>query len=102
MRPRTICEVTSMPEILTPDGQPDRSWLSKAMAMRRVLVDHCRRKRAQAQSSGRHGLDLVALDKALDALAESDARMADYFTLRFFGDCSNDEAARVLSISSRS
>src|SRR5262245_16990494 len=102
-------------------GQP-RSWEDQAhflrsvtVTMRHILVDHCKRKRTQkrddtrteyfdevVQSFERRGQDLVALDEALDALALEHPQMAHYVNLRFFGGRTNDEAARVLSISGRS
>jgi RNA polymerase sigma factor (sigma-70 family) len=49
-------------------------------------------------SSGRE-LDLVALDEALDALAELDELKARIVELRAFGGLEVEEAAEVLGIS---
>jgi RNA polymerase sigma factor (TIGR02999 family) len=45
--------------------------------------------------------DVVALDEALNALAEFDARQAQIVELRFFGGMSEDEIAEVLKTSLR-
>ena len=84
-----------------------------ARMMRRVLVDHARRRRAI-----RHGgagvrvsltegvgavpvqdCDLILLDQALEKLASLDARQAQIVELRYFGGLSEEEAATHLSIS---
>ncbi len=46
------------------------------------------------------GVDLVALDDALKALAALDARQSRIVELRFFGGLSTEETAAVLGISS--
>jgi len=79
-------------------GQPDHSWDSRghffaaaAEAMRRILVDNARRKRAEVHGGDRQRLDLedadmisrasperlLALDEALITLAKEDAAAAD-------------------------
>ncbi|HVH58379.1 MAG TPA: sigma-70 family RNA polymerase sigma factor [Vicinamibacterales bacterium] len=84
-----------------------------ARLMRRVLVDHARsrgyRKRGgdarrvtldeELIASPDPALDLVALDRALDALAKTDPRKSKVIELRFFGGLSVDEAAHVLRVS---
>jgi len=45
--------------------------------------------------------DLVALDQALERLAQHDARKAQVVELRFFGGLSMDEIAQALDISLR-
>jgi RNA polymerase sigma-70 factor, ECF subfamily len=80
--------------------------------MRRILVDHARRQNLkrgggvphvsldEALVVGRqHGLDLVALDDALNALARMDARKGRVVEMRFFGGLSVDETAAVLKVS---
>jgi RNA polymerase sigma factor (sigma-70 family) len=44
-------------------------------------------------------LDVVALDRALDALAAVDARKSRVVELRFFGGLSVEETAEVLHLS---
>jgi len=84
-----------------------------AQLMRRILVDFARsrgyRKRGggmrattldeAALVSDEKGTDLVALDEALLALAELDARQARVVELRFFGGLTNEEVAEVLKVS---
>jgi RNA polymerase sigma factor (TIGR02999 family) len=84
--------------------------------MRRVLVDIARRRRAQRRGGPRAiriGLDavelaveqpdadLVAVDRALEQLAEHDQRKARVVELRFFGGLSMEETAEALGISVR-
>jgi len=84
-----------------------------ARLMRRVLVDYARsrgyRKRgAGAQRVTLHddlvtipevAVDVVALDRALEALAEVVPRKSRVIELRFFGGLSVDETADVLHVS---
>jgi RNA polymerase sigma factor (TIGR02999 family) len=86
-----------------------------AEAMRRILVDSARRKRACKHGGGveRHDIDrleiaiaeipedLVALDEALNKLAETDKRAAELVQLRFFAGLPLPEAAQFLGISPR-
>ncbi|MGE3174391.1 MAG: sigma-70 family RNA polymerase sigma factor [Planctomycetota bacterium] len=83
--------------------------------MRRVLVDHYRRGAAQRRG-GDHlrvtldeqltpgpdvGVDVLALDQALDKLAQLDARKARVVELRFFSGMSVAEVAAALEVSVR-
>lgn len=89
-------------------------FAAAAEAMRRILVDSARRK-----SAARHGGDLqkhdvadvhpaaslpddrlLALDEALTQFAEIDPTKAKLVQLRYFGGLTNDDAARLLGISS--
>jgi len=84
-----------------------------ARLMRRVLVDHARargyRKRGGAAQrvtldeglivSPDPGLDLIALDRALEVLAKTDPRKGKVIELRFFGGLSVEETAEVLHVS---
>ncbi len=97
-----------------------RGWNSRghffgaaAEAMRRILVDNARRKRAAKRDGGGRrmsldGLDvaetappeqLLALDEALTRLAEADPRKAELVKLRFFAGLSIEAAANALEIS---
>lgn len=84
-----------------------------AQAMRRILVDHARRRAAAKRAGGRppvtlaEGLlsaapatvEVIALDEALDQLSAVDAQQARIVELRFFGGLSIEETADVLRIS---
>jgi RNA polymerase sigma factor (TIGR02999 family) len=100
------------------DQQPEwrnraHFFAAAAEAMRRILIDRARRKKA-----GRHGgqaehLDLdslelaaampddqlLALHEALDRLAAHDAIKAELVKLRFFVGLTIEEAAEVLGLS---
>lgn len=81
--------------------------------MRRILVDHARR-RGMAKRGGEvvlvsvdeamapaqpRGIDLLALDDALDALARIDPRKGRVVELRYFGGLSQEETAAALGVS---
>ena len=48
--------------------------------------------------SATRGIDILALNEALESLAEIDARKARVVELRYFGGLSADETAEVLGI----
>ncbi len=87
-----------------------------AQAMRRILVDHARRRGAAKRGGQQSRLlldeDLVpglepdnnvlAVDEALLKLAQFDPQQAQLVELRFFGGLSVAEAAEALGISKRS
>jgi RNA polymerase sigma factor (TIGR02999 family) len=84
-----------------------------ARLMRQILVDHARahgrEKRGgdlarvtlkdEVLGSSAGNLDLLALDSALTALAETDPRLCQVVELRYFGGLSVDETADVLGSS---
>jgi RNA polymerase sigma-70 factor (ECF subfamily) len=84
-----------------------------ATAMRRVLVDHARRRNAEKRGGGLETvnteprletpvdlpLDVVALDGALERLAAFAPDKAKVVELRYFGGLSVDETAEFLGIS---
>jgi RNA polymerase sigma-70 factor (ECF subfamily) len=84
-----------------------------ARLMRRILVDHARKKGYQKRGGravkvtfdeglpvvGGHDQNLVALDDALEALAKVDERKSRVVELRFFGGLSVEETASVLKVS---
>jgi RNA polymerase sigma factor (TIGR02999 family) len=81
--------------------------------MRRVLVDAARERRAAKRGGGgarvtfdealapapQRGLDLLALDAALETLASVDARKARVVELRIFGGLTLQETAAALEVS---
>ncbi len=104
-------------------GDPQRPWRGRrhffhaaALAMRRILVDQARRKRAlkRGGQQARHDVeagdiaapdvpdDLLELDEALDRLAAHDAEAARLVQLRCFSGLTVPEAAEVLGIGARS
>ncbi len=84
-----------------------------AETMRRILVDHARRKKAARHGSGqppvpleealglpvRVDVDLVALDDALEDLAAFAPRQSQAIELSFFGGLTFDEIALALDVS---
>ena len=85
-----------------------------AQLMRRILVDVARTRRKRKRGggdvhvsfdealavAGGPGLDVVALDDALRALAAFDERKSKVVELRYFGGLSVDETAEALGVSS--
>jgi RNA polymerase sigma factor (TIGR02999 family) len=84
-----------------------------ATQMRRILIDHARRRMAERRGgederillesdiaiSEPRAVDMIALDSALEKLASLDAHQAQLVELRFFGGLSVEETAEVLGIS---
>lgn len=93
----------------------DRSQFFACLSklMRRILVDHARRRRSQKRGKGEPKLsldeallvssephpDLVALDDALEALKAIDERRYQIVMLSFFVGLTQQEIAQELSIS---
>ena len=83
-----------------------------AQAMRRILVDHARKRRA-AKRDGGHPITLddevpgvavdtdevLAVDEALERLAALDPRQARIVELRYFAGASIEQTAEALEIS---
>lgn len=86
-------------------------FATAAAAMRRILIDRARRKRAQKHGGGRSRQplelvaapepdeELLALDDALRRLAEIDPQKAQLVELRYFAGLTGEQAAEVLGIS---
>lgn len=83
-----------------------------AQMMRRILVDHARRRVANKRGGDArrigleglgvrddHGPDVAAIDDSLRRLGELDSQQAKVVELRFFGGLSIEETAEVLGIS---
>lgn len=85
-----------------------------AQVMRHILVDHARTKHREKRGGGavkvpldeatmvivdEQNLDLLALDEALNRLAEIDEQQVRLVELRYFSGLSLEEAAAALNIS---
>ena len=104
-------------------GEKAHNWQNRthflaiaALSMRQILVQRARARRAakrggdparitldeRLMAAPRHGaedIDLVALDAALDRLAQLNARQAKVVELRYFGGLGVEEAGEALGIS---
>ena len=83
--------------------------------MRRILVDHARAQATEKRGgvlqkvelteavsfSKEREIDLLALNDALEKLAELDERQSQIVEMRFFGGLSVEETAEVLKVSTR-
>lgn len=103
------------------DGAPlpaqDRNHLLalSARAMRQVLVDDARARKADKRGGGQRALtltaslgsaeqavyDVLALDEMLTSLRKLDPRAAQIVELRFFGGYEENEIAQMLELSDR-
>jgi RNA polymerase sigma-70 factor, ECF subfamily len=84
-----------------------------AQIMRRILVDHVRRRGSGKRGGGAahvpldevvlvaqaRGIEVLALDEALAALARIDRRKSRVVELRYFGGLTIEETADVLGVS---
>ena len=92
----------------------DRAHFFALMAaqMRRILVDHARKRGARKRSGGmrltlehvegiapKRDEDLLAVDQALTQLTEVDPRASRVVELKFFGGLEDRETAEVLGVS---
>lgn len=104
-------------DALTLDSRPQFLAVA-ARLMRQILVDHARRKRSAKRGGGltivglddaegtapaaaraSAGIDLFALDRALEELAQVDPRLCDLVELRYFAGLTIAEAAAALNVS---
>jgi RNA polymerase sigma factor (TIGR02999 family) len=90
-------------------------FAAAAEAMRRILIETARRKSGPEAGGGlqrvemshvdpeiqKPGLDLLALNEALDRLASDDPRAAELVKLRFFAGLTNEQAATLLGVTAR-
>jgi RNA polymerase sigma factor (TIGR02999 family) len=88
-------------------------FLAAAEAMRRILIENARRKRAVKHGGdlkrvefdgmdmpeGALARDILAVDEALSKFAAEDPAKAELVKLRYFGGLSVEDAGRVLGIS---
>src|SRR3989440_11821292 len=84
-----------------------------AEAMRRILIDRARRKRAMRHGGGQKRVDvddveiasatpddqLLSVNEALDKLAAQDKQKAELVKLRYFIGMTIEEAAQILGVS---
>src|SRR5215831_9680280 len=105
-------------------SDPQQPWNGRvhffaaaAEAMRRILIDHARRKHRARRGGGKKRVelgdlddieivaergqadDLLALDQALTQLAAADPRRAELVRLRYFAGLTLEQAAELLGIS---
>lgn len=97
----------------------DVTWENRAQffaiaaeVMRKILVDHARKRNAQKRTGGQkiefsealsfaeeREFDVLALEEVFQSLEKLDPRQAKIVELRFFGGLSIEETAYVLKIS---
>jgi RNA polymerase sigma factor (TIGR02999 family) len=101
-------------------GNQKQAWNGRAHffgaaaeAMRRILIEHARRKRAERHGGGQARIDiaemeiavpaqddeLLAVSEALEKFAARDKQKAELVKLRYFVGLTTEEAAEVLGIS---
>lgn len=101
-------------------NQNRTSWQSRAhffgvaaQVMRRILINHARDKKAAKRGGGavvlnidqitdmaeQEGIDLEALEEALNGLASFDERQAKIVELKFYGGLTEEEMSEVLKVS---
>ena len=109
-----------------PDANPAEPWANRksffsaaAVAMRRILIEHARARKAQKRggdllhvaepiyadaveaASSMAPDQFLALDEAITALEQIDARAAEVVRLRFFAGQAVEEIASILGTSDR-
>jgi len=103
-------------------GAEDRDFQNRAHffaaaaeAMRRILIDHARRRSARRHGGGLRRVDLEQIDvparadddtlmginEHLEALSRDDPKAAELVKLRFFGGLSVEEAAQAMGVTDR-
>jgi RNA polymerase sigma factor (TIGR02999 family) len=103
-------------------NRPDRTWQNRthfiviaAQVMRRILIDHARARRTAKRDGVLRRVpleeplivthdppaELIALNDALERLAQLDGRQSKIVELRYFGGLTVDETAEALGMSAR-
>lgn len=103
-------------------GRQDIEWMNRAhfyaaaaVAMRRILVDHARKRGRSKRGGDRQRVplksvnlavqqdssEILAFDGALERLQKEDERMFQVVMLRFFAGLCVDDVAKALEISPR-
>ena len=86
-----------------------------AMVMRRIVIDHARRRGGQKRGGGHVHVSLedaaepavgqadhlIDIDRALEKLAQQDVRLARVVECRFFAGFNDEETAEALGVSPR-
>jgi RNA polymerase sigma-70 factor (ECF subfamily) len=101
-------------------NQPERTWQNRthfiriaAQVMRRMLIDYARARRTDKREGGLQRVpleeplllteeqsdELLALNEALERLAQFDPRQSRVVELRFFGGLTVEETAEALGMS---
>jgi len=101
-------------------NQPERTWQNRthfiriaAQVMRRMLIDYARARRTDKREGGLQRVpleeplllteeqsdELLALNEALERLAQFDSRQSRVVELRFFGGLTVEETAEALGMS---
>lgn len=96
---------------------PAAFYHAAAASMRRILIDHARRRGAEKRGGqlrrfvdigcvadlarDDNSMEILALDDAISRLEEEDARAAAVVRLRFYAGLAGDQVAEVLGISPR-
>lgn len=96
-------------------GSKGHFFAAAAEAMRRILIEHARRKRSLKHGGDRQRIELneaillphrsftsddfLALDQALEKLSHIDKVKADLVKLRFFAGLTIEQAARIVGVS---
>lgn len=104
-------------------GDADRSWKNRAYffaaaaeAMRRILIEHARRKASLKSGGGQERLNVddlelsavapdekvLLINEALELLEQSQPDRARVVVLKYFGGMTNEEIAGLMGISPRS
>jgi RNA polymerase sigma factor (TIGR02999 family) len=105
--------------VASPSRESEKVWHGRshfyaaaAEAMRRILIDNARRKKSEKRGGAQQRVewhdniaapsnptnDLLAIDEALNLLADQDAESAQLVKLRFYAGLSVEEAADVLGL----
>jgi len=103
-------------------GPQESTWENRAHffaaaaeAMRRILVEHARRRQSQKRGAGAERLEfdesnlilaappdeLLAVNEALDTLAREDNQAAELVKLRYFVGMTMEEAANAMNLPKR-
>jgi RNA polymerase sigma factor (TIGR02999 family) len=93
----------------------DQFFKLAGRAMRQILVDHARRKKADIRGAGEIaiaiddlkglepgcapvGVDVLDLDRALSELAQLDAKVAQVVELKYFGGLTDEQVAQAMDL----